>query len=80
MDAIEKVLQSNEDFAIDESLTFELLHIDMPSGASKRRCKYVDLEKKLIEKRCIIRIQNNDELCCARVVVTAMAEIDQHEK
>ena len=34
----------------------------------------------MIDKRCIIRIQNDDDLCCARAIVTAKAKLDKHDK
>ena len=77
---IERVIQSNEDFAIDSGLVLEFTHVDMPNGGAQKRCKFVDMDKFLTEKRCIIRIQNQDDLCCARAIVTAMARLDNHEK
>ena len=37
-------------------------------------------KKKKKKKKKIIRIQNDDDLCCARAIVTAKANIDEHEK
>ena len=39
--------------------------------------KYVNLEKFLREKQCIIQIINKDELCCARAIVTAKARLEK---
>jgi hypothetical protein len=82
MSEIERVLQSNEDFAIDQSLIFEVTHVNMPTGGARKRCPYVDLAKTLKEKQCFIRIQNDDNLCCARDIVTVKAKLGQrqHEK
>lgn len=33
----ERVLQSNEDFVIDESLLFEITLVDMPKGGAQKR-------------------------------------------
>ena len=77
---IERVLQSNEDFVIDESLIFEVTLVNMPDGGTRKRCKYVNTDKFMVDKRCILRVQNNDDLCCARAIVTAMARLDNHEK
>ncbi len=52
----------------------------MPSGCSRKRCRYVNFERFLKDKKCIIRIHNNAELCCARALVTAKARLDKHEK
>ena len=77
---IERVLQSYEQFVLDEGLEIELIHVSLPSGGTRKRCKYVDLEKSLQEKRCFLRIQNQDDLCCARAIVTAKARLDNHER
>jgi hypothetical protein len=37
------------------------------------------MERFLRDKRCIIQIQNTDDMCCARAIVTAKAKIDVHE-
>ncbi len=76
---IERVLQSYEQFVLDSTLEIVITHVRMPDGAGRRR-KYVDLEKFLKDKKCIIRIQNDDELCCARAIITAKAKIEGHEK
>ncbi|CAG2191938.1 unnamed protein product [Mytilus edulis] len=77
---IERVLQSYEQFVLDETLEIELIHVSLPSGGIGKRCKYVDLEKTLNEKRCFLQIQNKDDLCCARAIMTAKARLDGHEK
>ncbi|XP_045168552.2 uncharacterized protein LOC123531553 [Mercenaria mercenaria] len=78
MTEIERVLQSNEDLAIDESLTLEVTLVDMPEGGTRKRCKFVNTEKFLLDKRSIIQRKNYDELCSARAIITAKAKIDQH--
>jgi hypothetical protein len=80
MSEIERVLQSNEDFAIDTGLTLEATHVDMPTGGARKRCRFVNTNEFLLQKQCIIQIKNNDELCCARAIVTAKAKIDRHEQ
>ncbi|KAL4217303.1 hypothetical protein ACF0H5_023754 [Mactra antiquata] len=44
MGEIERVLQSNEDFIIDESLIFRVTLVDMPTGGTMKRCKFVNTE------------------------------------
>ena len=80
MAEIERFLQSNEDFVIDSGLIIEVTLVDMPNGGTRKRCKFVNTEKFLYSKKSIIRIQNDDDLCCARAIVTAKAKIDRHEK
>ena len=80
MSEIERVIQSNEDFVIDSGLIIEVTLVDMPKGGVHKRCKFVNTDKFIKDKKCIIRILNNDDLCCARAIVIAKAKIDQHEK
>jgi hypothetical protein len=75
LSGIERVLQSYEQFVLDETLEIELNNVSLPSGGTGKRCKYVDL-CNFTRKRCFIPIQNNDELCCARAIVTAKARFD----
>ena len=75
---IERVLQSYEEFVIDQSLVIELIHVRLPAGRGKR-C-YVDLERKMTEKQCFINIKNKDELCCARAIITAKAKLDKDSR
>ncbi|CAC5375852.1 unnamed protein product [Mytilus coruscus] len=77
---IERVLQLYEQFVLDSSLEIEITHVDMPKGSGRKSCKFVDIGRFLKDKKCIIQIQNNDELCCARALVTAKANIDKHPK
>ncbi len=72
---IERVIQSNEDFILDEGLKLEITHVDMPEGGAGKRCKYVNTDQFLVDKRCIIRIQNEDDLCCALRLVTAKVDL-----
>jgi hypothetical protein len=80
MAEIERVLQSHEEFVIDESLIFEVTLVDMANGGTRKRCKFVNTQKFLQNKKCILRIQNDDDLCCARAIITAKARLDKHEK
>ncbi|CAG2245162.1 unnamed protein product [Mytilus edulis] len=77
---IERVLQSYEQFVLDSSLEIEITHVDMPKGSGRKSCKFVDIGRFLKDKKCIIQIQNTDELCCARALITAKANIDKHPK
>ena len=43
MAEIESVLQSNEDFMIDESLLFEII-LEMPIGGVGKRCTFVNMD------------------------------------
>ena len=77
---IERALQSYEQFVLDEILEIELIHVKRPTEGVGKRCHYVDFQKMMKDKRCFIRIVNQDHLCCARSLVTAIARIEEHEK
>ena len=77
---IERVLQSNEQFVLDHCVHLNITHVSLPKGGTGKRCDYVDTERFLKDKRCIIQIQNTDDMCCARAIVTAKAKIDGHEQ
>ena len=77
---IERVLQSYEQFTLDSGLEIDVIHVRMPIGSGRKKTDYINLEKYLKEKRCIIQINSKDDLCCARAIVTAIARIEKHEK
>jgi hypothetical protein len=77
---IERVLRSNDQFVLDHCVQRNITHVSFPKGGTGKRCDYVDTERFLKDKRCIIQIQNKDDMCCARAIVTAKAKIDEHEQ
>ena len=83
---ISNLLNSNENFEIDDTLQLDVTHITMPppgSGLPKGKRKrhifgtdnYGDFLKA---KRSVIRIMNDDEICCARAIIVAKAIVDDH--
>lgn len=78
-------LNSNEEFEPDDSFIMEMTLIRTPGrgGAPQRHNKLgrVAIEKVLDTKRSVVHILNDDELCCARAIVTmkAFAELIQRE-
>ena len=75
---IERVIQSYEEFVLNEEMEIDLIHIVKPNGGVGKGCKFVYLKRFLREKRCILQIHNKDNLCAARAIVTAKAKIDKH--
>ncbi|WAQ94828.1 LOW QUALITY PROTEIN: hypothetical protein MAR_007299 [Mya arenaria] len=75
---IERVLQSYEQFVLDETFGLEFVHVHLPSGSGSRGKPYVDISKMLNNKGSVIQIRNTDELCCARALVTEIARIEKH--
>lgn len=73
------MLNSNENFEANDSLQLNFTHIRMPkSGSGKRRWKFGtdNCEGLLRKKKSVIVIQNKDQLCCARALVTAKTKVD----
>ena len=79
MQQISKILNSNENFAIDDSFHIEVSHIrdsGVGSGSRGQRPGTQPIEQFLRDKKSVVRIENDDELCCARALVTAKAYRD----
>jgi len=76
------VLNSNENFEMNDSFQLSFTHVRAsPRGSGrKRRLKPGHSNPEIFKrfKRSVIVINNKDELCCARAIVTAKAKIDDH--
>ncbi|KAL9984521.1 hypothetical protein ACROYT_G006824 [Oculina patagonica] len=73
------MLNSNENFKMDDSFTLNISHIQDPGrGGDNRRLKpgLAPIEEILEKKKCVLKIRNTDELCCARALVTLKARLD----
>ena len=75
--AVERVVQSNDQFTLDDSVNVNVVHVEMPHGGARRRRDVVNLQSYLNKKQCFIQIKNKDELCCARAIIVAKAKLDQ---
>ena len=76
MQQMSNILNSNENFAIDDSFHIEVSHIrdsGVGSGSRGQRPGTRPIEQLLKNKSSVVRIENKDELCCARALVTAKA-------
>ena len=77
-----QALNSNEQFEMDDSFQLSITQVQhAPQGTGKPlRGKPGHPTMELLTKhsKSIIRIQNDDQLCCARALVTAKAKVDQH--
>ena len=74
-----RTLQSNENFDIDESFNLEILHVQMPPAGSSRPRKKANkqsYEKNRIDKKSIVMIRNDDELCAACALVVGIAHCE----
>ena len=85
LNRLSRALNSNEQFEMDDSFQLnitQVLHAPRGGTGGKRQLKpghhTLDLLKP--KKRSIMQIQNTDDLCCARALVTAKAKVDRHPK
>ena len=83
-DRLAQALNSNEQFEMDDSFQLSITQVHhAPQGTGKpRRGKpgHPTMDMLTAKKNSVIRIQNRDELCCARALVVAKARVDQHPK
>ena len=75
---IERVVQSNRYFRLNDTVTVDILHVEAPQGSGRSRLKrdILDIREYLHKKKSIITIKNNDNLCLARALVVAVAKIE----
>ena len=73
---IERVIQSNQDFRLNDTVTVDIIHVKAPQGSGRKRT-VLDIGEFLHKKRTIITIQNNDDLCLARALVVAIAKTEK---
>ena len=76
---IERVIQSNRDFRLNDTVVVDIVHVEAPQGSGRKRT-LLDIGEFLHKKRSVITIQNNDDLCLARALVTAIAKIEKDPK
>lgn len=83
---ISNLLNSNENFELDDTLQLDVTHITMPppgsglpKGKRKRSCFGTNNYDEFLKgKKSVIRIMNNDGLCCARAIIVSKAVADDH--
>ena len=75
MSEIERVIQSNEGFDINDLFTMDIIKVHLPE-VTKFMNRSVPLSKLLQGKKPIVTIKYNDNMCMARALVTAIAKVD----
>ena len=75
---VEKVVQSNEEFRLNNTVNIDLIHVEMPQGSGKSKVKrnIVNVREYLKKKKSVIPINNKDDLCLARALAVSIARIE----
>ena len=74
---VEKVVQSNEEFRLDNTVSIDVIRVEMPRGSGRRRRDIVNIRDYLRKKGSVITINNKDDLCLARALVVSIARIEK---
>ena len=75
---IERVVQSNRDFRLNDTVVVDIVHVEAPQGSGRSKPRTIlNIKEFLHKKKSIITIKNNDDLCLARALVVAIAKIEK---
>ena len=78
---IERVIQSNRDFRLNDTVTVDIIHVEAPQGSGRSKRTILDIREYLHKKGSVVTIKNNnDNLCLARALVVAIAKIEKDPK
>ena len=79
---IERVIQSNQEFRLNDTVTIDINHVKAPEGRGKNKHKRTTLNIRdhLKEKKSVICINNKDDFCLARALVVSIARIEKDPK
>ena len=75
---IERVIQSNQEFRLNDTVIIDINHVKTPEGRGKSKQKRttLNIREHLKEKKSIVRINNKDDFCLARALAVAIARIE----
>ena len=76
---VEKVVQSNEEFRLNDTVNIDIIHVEMPQGSGRSNVKRTtyDIVEYLKKKQSVISINNKDDYCLARALVVSIARIEK---
>ena len=75
---VEKVVQSNDEFRLNNTVNIDLIRVEMPQGSGKSKIKrnISNIRDYLKKKKSVIPINNKDDLCLARALAVSIARIE----
>ena len=74
---VEKVVQSNEEFRLNDTVNIDINRVEMPHGSGRLKRTTFNIREYLKQKKSVICINNTDDLCLARALVVAIARIEK---
>ena len=79
---IERVIQSNQEFRLNDTVIIDINHVKAPegSGKSKRKRTTLNIRDHLKEKKSVICINNKDDYCLACALAVSIARIENDPK
>ena len=76
---IERVIQSNQDFRLNDTVTVDIIRVEEPQGGAsigRHKRNIVNIREYLKKKKSVITITNTDNLCLGRALAVAIARIE----
>ena len=78
--AVERVVQSNREFRLNDTVQVNVWHVEMPEGSGRKNRTEPDVKKYLLKKtHSVVVIENHDDLCLARALVVAIANAENDQ-
>ena len=74
---VEKVVQSNEEFRLNDTVNIDIIRVEMPRGSGRLKRTTLNIRDYLRKKGSVIPIYCKDDLCLARALVTSIARIEK---
>ena len=71
---LERVIQSNQEFRLNDTVTIDINHVKTPQGSGRKKRTTYDINDYLKQKDSVVRIENKDDLCLARALVVLEQE------
>ena len=74
---VEKVVQSNEEFRLNDTVSIDVIRVEMPHGSGRFKRTALNIRDHLRKKKSVIPINNRDNLCLARALAVSIARIEK---